>query len=74
MISCSISFCRPEPAPLALEFASELGHIDVLVCSVGTGGHSAGVSRVLRQLYPELTVVGVDTTGSTSSASPPGPV
>ncbi|MFJ6755165.1 PLP-dependent cysteine synthase family protein [Streptomyces sp. NPDC091273] len=51
--------------PLALELATELRHIDVLVCSVGTGGHSAGISRVLRQLYPELTLVGVDTIGST---------
>jgi len=51
--------------PLALELASELGHIDVLVCSVGTGGHSAGVSRVLQQLYPGLKLVGVDTIGST---------
>ncbi|GAP48785.1 cysteine synthase [Streptomyces azureus] len=59
--------------PLALELAAELGHIDVLVCSVGTGGHSAGVSRVLRQLYPELTVVGVDTTGSTIFGQPARP-
>ncbi|MEU7728241.1 PLP-dependent cysteine synthase family protein [Streptomyces sp. NPDC040724] len=51
--------------PLALELATELRHIDVLVCSVGTGGHSAGISRVLRQLYPELMLVGVDTIGST---------
>ncbi|KUL43556.1 PLP-dependent cysteine synthase family protein [Streptomyces regalis] len=59
--------------PLALELASEMGHIDMLVCSVGTGGHSAGVSRVLRQLYPELTVVGVDTTGSTIFGQPARP-
>ncbi|AZQ32698.1 PLP-dependent cysteine synthase family protein [Streptomyces cyaneochromogenes] len=59
--------------PLALELAAEMGHIDVLVCSVGTGGHSAGVSRVLRQLYPELTVVGVDTTGSTIFGQPARP-
>ncbi|MGH3313003.1 MAG: PLP-dependent cysteine synthase family protein [Streptomyces sp.] len=51
--------------PLALELASELGHIDVLVCSVGTGGHSAGVSQVLQQLYPGLKLVGVDAIGST---------
>ncbi|MFI0816301.1 PLP-dependent cysteine synthase family protein [Streptomyces sp. NPDC021098] len=56
--------------PLALELASQLGHIDILVCSVGTGGHSAGVSRVLRQLYPEITVVGVDTVGSTIFGQP----
>ncbi|MFC5220211.1 PLP-dependent cysteine synthase family protein [Streptomyces coerulescens] len=59
--------------PLALELASEMRHIDVLVCSVGTGGHSAGVSRVLRQLYPELTVVGVDTIGSTIFGQPARP-
>jgi cysteine synthase A len=56
--------------PLALELASELGHIDALVCSVGTGGHSAGVGRVLRQLYPEITIVGVDTVGSTIFGQP----
>ncbi|MGX8910137.1 PLP-dependent cysteine synthase family protein [Streptomyces netropsis] len=56
--------------PLALELAAGIGHIDVLVCSVGTGGHSAGVSRVLRQLYPELRLVGVDTIGSTIFGQP----
>lgn len=56
--------------PLALELARELRHIDVLVCSVGTGGHSAGVSRVLRQLYPDLRLVGVDTVGSTIFGQP----
>ncbi|MET9854925.1 PLP-dependent cysteine synthase family protein [Streptomyces sp. NPDC006450] len=60
-------------APLALELATELRHIDVLVCSVGTGGHSAGVSRVLRQLYPDLTLVGVDTIGSTIFGQPARP-
>ncbi|MEV0371659.1 PLP-dependent cysteine synthase family protein [Streptomyces sp. NPDC050636] len=56
--------------PLALELASQLGHIDVLVCSVGTGGHSAGVSRVLRQFYPALRLVGVDSIGSTIFGQP----
>ncbi|MER6997969.1 PLP-dependent cysteine synthase family protein [Streptomyces sp. NPDC000410] len=59
--------------PLALELATELRHIDVLVCSVGTGGHSAGISRVLRQLYPDLTLVGVDTIGSTIFGQPARP-
>ncbi|MFH9467162.1 PLP-dependent cysteine synthase family protein [Streptomyces clavifer] len=59
--------------PLALELATELGHIDVLVCSVGTGGHSAGVSRVLQQLYPALKLVGVDTIGSTIFGQPARP-
>ncbi|MFF4950604.1 PLP-dependent cysteine synthase family protein [Streptomyces chattanoogensis] len=56
--------------PLALELARELGHIDVLVCSVGTGGHSAGVSRVLQHHYPGLKLVGVDTIGSTIFGQP----
>ncbi|KUO14997.1 PLP-dependent cysteine synthase family protein [Streptomyces dysideae] len=59
--------------PLALELASQMGHIDVLVCSVGTGGHSAGISRVLRQLYPGLRLVGVDTVGSTIFGQPNRP-
>jgi S-sulfo-L-cysteine synthase (3-phospho-L-serine-dependent) len=59
--------------PLALELATELGHIDVLVCSVGTGGHSAGVSRVLQQLYPDVRLVGVDTIGSTIFGQPARP-
>ncbi len=56
--------------PLGLELAAQLGHIDVLVCSVGTGGHSAGVGRVLRQLYPDIEIVGVDTIGSTIFGQP----
>ncbi|WP_210585171.1 PLP-dependent cysteine synthase family protein [Streptomyces sp. GESEQ-35] len=59
--------------PLALELASQMGHIDTLVCSVGTGGHSAGISRVLRQLYPGMRLVGVDTVGSTIFGQPARP-
>ncbi|GHI40529.1 putative cysteine synthase A CysK2 [Streptomyces violascens] len=59
--------------PLALELAQQVGHIDVLVCSVGTGGHSAGISRVLRQLFPGLQLVGVDTIGSTIFGQPARP-
>ncbi|MET7361176.1 PLP-dependent cysteine synthase family protein [Streptomyces sp. NPDC005562] len=59
--------------PLALELAAQLGHIDVLVCSVGTGGHSAGIFRVLRQLCPGLRLVGVDTVGSTIFGQPARP-
>ncbi|MFI9402138.1 PLP-dependent cysteine synthase family protein [Nocardia sp. NPDC052316] len=55
---------------LALELLAQLGHIDVLVCSVGTGGHSAGVARVLRRFQPELRLVGVDTIGSTIFGQP----
>lgn len=40
------------------------------MCSVGTGGHSAGVARVLRQANPDLTLIGVDTIGSTIFGQP----
>ena len=42
------------------------GHpVTVVTCSVGTGGHSAGVARVLREFFPRLRLVGVDAIGST---------
>ncbi|MFE3143051.1 PLP-dependent cysteine synthase family protein [Streptomyces scopuliridis] len=59
--------------PLALELVSQLGRIDTLVASVGTGGHSAGIATVLRQHFPALRVVGVDTTGSTIFGQPAAP-
>ncbi|MBJ8340844.1 PLP-dependent cysteine synthase family protein [Antrihabitans sp. YC3-6] len=55
---------------LAVELIAQLGRIDVLVCSVGTGGHSAGVARVLRRHFPDLKLVGVDTIGSTIFGQP----
>ncbi|MEV6066495.1 PLP-dependent cysteine synthase family protein [Nocardia sp. NPDC052001] len=50
---------------LALELVEQLGTVDVLVCAVGTGGHSAGVARVLRRSNPALKLIGVDTVSST---------
>ncbi|MCO5556455.1 hypothetical protein L7F22_010004 [Adiantum nelumboides] len=58
---------------LADELRSQLGHIDVLVCSVGTGGHSAGITTALRRYLPDLEVVGVDTVGSTIFGQPARP-
>lgn len=58
---------------LALELVGQLGRVDVLVCSVGTGGHSAGVSRVLRRFNPGLKLIGVDTVASTIFGQPAGP-
>ncbi|MFI6318258.1 PLP-dependent cysteine synthase family protein [Nonomuraea sp. NPDC050556] len=55
---------------LARELADQLGQVDVLVCSVGTGGHSAGVHRTLRRLCPGVRLVGVDTVGSTIFGQP----
>ncbi|MEW1839724.1 PLP-dependent cysteine synthase family protein [Nonomuraea angiospora] len=60
-------------AGLARELIHQLGRIDVLVCSVGTGGHSAGVAKVLRGHNPQLRLVGVDATGSTIFGQPARP-
>ncbi|WP_406423174.1 PLP-dependent cysteine synthase family protein [Streptomyces sp. NBC_00842] len=57
-------------APLAAELIAQLGRIDVLVASVGTGGHSAGISTVLRENFPDLALIGVDATGSTIFGQP----
>lgn len=58
---------------LAMELRTQLGRIDVLVCSVGTGGHSAGVARVLRESNPGMELIGVDTIRSTIFGQPAGP-
>jgi cysteine synthase A len=55
---------------LADELSAQLGTIDILVCSVGTGGHSAGIARVLRETNPDLQLIGVDTIGSTIFGQP----
>ncbi|MFI6819006.1 PLP-dependent cysteine synthase family protein [Nonomuraea sp. NPDC050328] len=55
---------------LAEELAGQLGGIDLLVCSVGTGGHSAGVYRALRRDLPGLRLAGVDSVGSTIFGQP----
>lgn len=50
--------------PMAAELADRLDRLDVLVCSVGTGGHSAGLAGPLRRRWPGLRVIGVDAVGS----------
>ncbi|GHE12760.1 PLP-dependent cysteine synthase family protein [Streptomyces alanosinicus] len=59
--------------PLAMELIAQLGRVDVLVASVGTGGHSAGISCVLRECFPALTLIGVDSVGSTIFGQPARP-
>ncbi len=44
------------------------GAIDVLVVGVGTGGTVTGTGRYLKEMKPELTVVGVDPVGSIFTA------
>jgi cysteine synthase A len=57
---------------LGAELISQLGHIDILVCSVGTGGHSAGAHAFVREYCPDVQLVGVDAVGSTIFGQPAG--
>ncbi|MFE3110663.1 PLP-dependent cysteine synthase family protein [Kitasatospora indigofera] len=55
---------------MALEIIGEIDHLDTLVCSVGTGGHSAGLVEPLRRHWPALRVIGVDSIGSAIFGQP----
>lgn len=57
-------------AELGEEIISQLDQIDVLVCSVGSGGHSAGTIRAVRHHRPHVRLIGVDTPGSTIFGQP----
>lgn len=58
---------------MATELCGQLDHVDVLVCSVGTGGHSAGLIGPLRRRWPRLKVIGVDSIGSAIFGQPARP-
>ncbi|NUT45952.1 MAG: pyridoxal-phosphate dependent enzyme [Saccharothrix sp.] len=58
---------------LARELLDDLGPIDVLVGSVGSGGSLCGTSRALRESLPDLHVVGVDCVGSALFDQPDEP-
>jgi S-sulfo-L-cysteine synthase (3-phospho-L-serine-dependent) len=57
-------------AELTAQMGAEADGVDVLVCSVGTGGHSSGLARHLRRAWPGLRLIGVDTIGSTVFGQP----
>lgn len=59
--------------PLAAELLADLGHIDVLVAAVGSGGSLSGTARTLRRTLPDLRVVGVDCVGSVLFDQPDRP-
>ncbi|MFB9525734.1 PLP-dependent cysteine synthase family protein [Nonomuraea roseola] len=60
-------------ASLGRELVEQLAIVDVLVCSVGTGGHSAGVAREVRRHNPAMRLIGVDAVGSTIFGQPARP-
>jgi len=60
-------------APFAAQLVEELGQIDCLVGTVGSGGSMCGTSTYLRTIFPDLKVVGVDTFKSVLFGQPDGP-
>jgi S-sulfo-L-cysteine synthase (3-phospho-L-serine-dependent) len=57
----------------ASQLIESLGRVDCLVGSVGSGGSVCGTARYLRELFPEMTVVGVDTFSSVLFGLEDGP-
>lgn len=58
---------------LADELVAQVPPADILVCTVGTGGHSAGILSAIRRYWPDVRLVGVDSLGSTIFGQPARP-
>jgi len=58
---------------LATDLIDDLGHIDVLVGSVGTGGSLCGTAWGVRTRLPDIEVIGVEPRGSVVFGGPGGP-
>ncbi|WP_233576185.1 PLP-dependent cysteine synthase family protein [Saccharopolyspora rhizosphaerae] len=54
------------------ELAEQFDALDAVVCSVGTGGHSAGIASVVRERWPEVRIIGVDSPRSSVFGHQPG--
>jgi S-sulfo-L-cysteine synthase (3-phospho-L-serine-dependent) len=55
------------------QLVEALGHIDCLVGAVGSGGSVCGTTTYLRELFPQMHTVGVDTFGSVLFGQPDQP-
>ncbi|MGW5311300.1 PLP-dependent cysteine synthase family protein [Nocardia thailandica] len=60
-------------AAMGAEILDQVERADILVAAIGSGGHCAGLTRVLRDRWPGLRVVGVDATGSRIFGQPDRP-
>lgn len=58
---------------LAQELIKDLGRVDVLVVSVGSGGSMSGTASELKRWCPDLKVIAVDATGSVIFGQPDRP-
>jgi cystathionine beta-synthase len=59
-------------AALAAELAHQLGHVDVLIAAIGTGGSLCGTVRGLRAAGMSTCSVAVEPVGSIIFGGPPG--
>ncbi|MDX6705395.1 MAG: cysteine synthase [Solirubrobacteraceae bacterium] len=50
-----------------------IGDVDCLVATVGSGGSSCGTASALREQFPQMRLIGVDTPGSVLFGTPDGP-
>ncbi|MGY3413272.1 cysteine synthase [Bradyrhizobium sp. GM5.1] len=57
---------------LAEWLVRQVGHVDCLVGCVGSGGSLCGTAALLRQVFPDLVVLAVDTPHSVLFGHPPG--
>jgi len=55
------------------QLIEELGRVDCLVGTVGSGGSMCGTTGYLRELFPEMHAVGIDTFGSVLFGQPDRP-
>ncbi|WP_379138119.1 cysteine synthase family protein [Paenibacillus sp. sgz500958] len=60
-------------AELAHELISELGRVDILIASVGSGGSLSGTAKELKKHNPNLKVIAVDAAGSVIFGQPDRP-
>jgi len=58
---------------LARELTQSLGRVDCLVASVGSGGSACGTALALRELFPHMRALAVDTFGSVLFGLPDAP-
>ncbi len=66
--------CNPGAySPFASQLIETLGEVDCLVGTVGSGGSMCGTGKYLREFFPEMTMVGVDTFGSVLFGQRDGP-
>jgi threonine dehydratase len=49
---------------IALELLEQLPEVEVIFCSVGGGGLISGIASAVRQLRPDVRVIGVETRGA----------